>query len=86
MNVFFNQPYVYSKIENEDKEEIQHRKAQFLIYKTLRKADFVVSKRKKSSNWLKVKIFKLKIKIGRKLKRLRKKILFTFSSTSTSEV
>lgn len=86
MNVFFNRPYVYSKIENENKEEIQHRKAQFLIYKTLRKADFVVSKRKKSSNWLKVKNFKLKIKIGRKLKRLRKKILFTFSSTSTSEV
>ncbi|WMV17970.1 hypothetical protein MTR67_011355 [Solanum verrucosum] len=77
---------MYSKIENEDREDIKHRKAQFLIYKSLKKADSVVSKRKKSSYWLKVKFCKLKIKIARKLKRLRKKIFFPFSSTSTSKV
>lgn len=87
MNTCFNRPYMYSKIENEDKEDIKHRKAQFLIYKSLKKADSIVSKRKKSSYWLKVKFCKLKIKIGRKLKRLlRKKIFFIFSSTSTSKV
>ncbi|KAK4733261.1 hypothetical protein R3W88_007522 [Solanum pinnatisectum] len=63
----------YFKIEKEDKEDIKHRKAQFLIYKSLKKADSVVSMRK-NSYWL-------KIKIGRKLNMLKKGILFTFSSS-----
>lgn len=63
----------YFKIEKEDKEDIKHRKAQFLIYKSLKKADSVVSMRK-NSYWL-------KIKIGRKLNMLKKSILFTFSSS-----
>ncbi|WMV17972.1 hypothetical protein MTR67_011357 [Solanum verrucosum] len=63
----------YFKIEKEDKEDIKHRKAQFLIYKSLKKADSVVSMRK-NSYWL-------KIKIGRKLNMLKKSILFIFSSS-----
>ncbi|PIN21151.1 hypothetical protein CDL12_06152 [Handroanthus impetiginosus] len=62
-----NRPYAYSKIENEDPEEIKHRRAQFLIYKAMQKAD---SRRKPT--WLRVKMFKLKIKIGKRLKKLRK--------------
>ncbi|KAK4368324.1 hypothetical protein RND71_012116 [Anisodus tanguticus] len=67
----------YLKIEKEAPEEIQHRKAQFLIYKSLNKADSVVSMRK-NNTWLKVKFCKLKIKIGKKLKSQRKSILLTF--------
>ncbi|XP_016571226.2 uncharacterized protein LOC107869183 [Capsicum annuum] len=84
MNILFNKLYMHSKIENEDKEEVKHRKAQFLIYKTLKKADSYVPRRKKSY-WLKMKLYKLKIKIGRKLKKLRRRIMFTFS-TSRSKV
>ncbi|KAI3456445.1 hypothetical protein Pfo_013108 [Paulownia fortunei] len=67
-----NRPYVYSKIENEDPEEMQHRRAQFLIYKAMQKADT-----RRRPSWLRVKMFKLKIKIGKRLKNLRK----GFSST-----
>ncbi|XP_060195356.1 uncharacterized protein LOC132624624 [Lycium barbarum] len=64
-------------MEIEDPEEMQHRKAQFLIYKALKKSDSVVSQRKQP--WLKVRVCKLKIKIGRRLKRFRKSIFLTFS-------
>ncbi|KAJ8567808.1 hypothetical protein K7X08_020016 [Anisodus acutangulus] len=82
MNILLNRPYMYSKIEKEDIEEMRHRRAQFLIYKTLKKADSVVSMRK-NSYWFKVKFFKLKIKIGRRLKRLRKSILLLFSASKS---
>ncbi|MCD7446242.1 hypothetical protein HAX54_048440 [Datura stramonium] len=68
------QQYAYSKMEIEDPEEMQHRKAQFLIYKALKKSDSV-----RKQPWLKVRVFKLKIKIGRRLKRFRKSILLAFS-------
>lgn len=67
-----NRGYGYSKIDNEDPEEVKHRKAQFLIYKAMQKADG-----RKRASWLRVKMFKLKIKIGKRLKKLRK----GFSST-----
>ncbi|GAA0154424.1 hypothetical protein LIER_37875 [Lithospermum erythrorhizon] len=66
-------PHGYSRME-EDHDEIQHRRAQFLIYKSFQKAD---SMRKPSG--LKVKVCRLKIKIGRKLKRLRKSISLSIS-------
>ncbi|PIM98958.1 hypothetical protein CDL12_28550 [Handroanthus impetiginosus] len=62
-----NRPYSYTKIQFEDPDEIQHRRAQFLIYKVLQKADT-----RSRPSWLRVKVFKLKIKIGKKLKKLRK--------------
>ncbi|KAK4347012.1 hypothetical protein RND71_033351 [Anisodus tanguticus] len=75
MNSFLSkQPYGYSKVEIEDPEEMQHRKAQFLIYKALKKSDTV-----RKQPWLKVRVCKLKIKIGRRLKRFRKSILLTFN-------
>ncbi|KAL2523995.1 Heat shock 70 kDa protein 16 [Abeliophyllum distichum] len=71
-------PYGYSRMENEDSEELNHRRAQFLIYKVLQKAD---SGRKPS--WLKVKIFKLKTKVGKRFKSLRKSISSTVSSAKS---
>ncbi|CAN4083800.1 unnamed protein product [Withania somnifera] len=78
MNILLSKQkyYDYSKMEIEDPEELQHRKAQFLIYKALKKSDSV-----RKQPWLKVRVCKLKIKIGRKLKRFRKSILLTFSVT-----
>ncbi|KAG8385731.1 hypothetical protein BUALT_Bualt03G0075700 [Buddleja alternifolia] len=67
MSVLSNRAYGYSKMENEDPEEVQHRLAQFLIYKAMQKADT-----KRRPSWLRVKMFKLKIKIGKRLKKLRK--------------
>ncbi|XP_057811264.1 uncharacterized protein LOC131025486 [Salvia miltiorrhiza] len=64
-----NRAYAYSKMDNEDAEEVKHRRAQFLIYKSLQKADG-----RRRPSWLRVKMFKLRIKIG---KRFRK----GFSST-----
>uniref|UniRef100_A0A3Q7FS60 Uncharacterized protein n=1 Tax=Solanum lycopersicum TaxID=4081 RepID=A0A3Q7FS60_SOLLC len=78
MNSFMSkqQYYGYSKMEIDDPEEMQHRKAQFLIYKSLKKSDSI-----RKQPWLKVRVCKLKIKIGRRLKRFRKSILLTFSVT-----
>ncbi|KAL8461404.1 hypothetical protein ACS0TY_032756 [Phlomoides rotata] len=73
MSVLNRGPYGYSKIENEDPEEVKHRKAQFLIYKAMQKADHG----RRRPSWLRVKMFKLKIKFGTRLKKLRK----GFSST-----
>ncbi|MBA0627698.1 hypothetical protein Godav_022508, partial [Gossypium davidsonii] len=54
----------YSKVNKEDPDEIIHRRAQFLIYKVLEQAD---SRRKPS--FFRIKLCRLKLKIGRKLKK-----------------
>ncbi|GMI93315.1 hypothetical protein like AT1G11655 [Hibiscus trionum] len=59
--------YGYSKVDKEDPDEIIHRRAQFLIYKALEQAD---SRRKPS--FIRIRLCRLKLKIGRKLKKLRK--------------
>ncbi|PSR98423.1 Rhodanese-like domain-containing protein [Actinidia chinensis var. chinensis] len=63
-------PYAYSKMAKEDPEEVKHRKAQFLIYKVLEKAD---SQTRPSC--LGVRVSTLRIKVGKRLKRLRKSML-----------
>lgn len=67
--------YSYSKMDKEDPEELIHRRAQFLIYKVMEQAN---SRRK--SSCLRIKISKLKVKIGRRLRRLRKKIMSSVSA------
>ncbi|OIW13987.1 hypothetical protein TanjilG_09338 [Lupinus angustifolius] len=62
--------YSYSKMDKEDPEEVISRRAQFLIYKVLEQAN---SPRKKSC--LRIRITKLKVKIGNRLRRLRKRIM-----------
>ncbi|XAR53785.1 hypothetical protein NMG60_11022467 [Bertholletia excelsa] len=64
-------PYAYSKMGKEDPEEMKHRKAQFLIYKVLEQAD----RSRRRPPFLKVRICRLKIKIGKKLKKLRKTVV-----------
>jgi hypothetical protein len=67
--------YAYSKIDNEDPEERKHRLAQFLIQKVLLQAD---SRRRPSL--LRIRICRLKVKIGRRLKKLRKSVLLGISA------
>ncbi|KAB8731801.1 hypothetical protein FH972_026439 [Carpinus fangiana] len=67
--------YAYSKIENEDPEEKRHRLAQLLIQKVLLQADS-----RKSPSVLRIRICRLKVKIGRRLKKLRKSMLFGISA------
>ncbi|KAH7858087.1 hypothetical protein Vadar_019834 [Vaccinium darrowii] len=67
--------YAYSKLEREDPEEAKHRLAQFLIYKALEKVD---SRSRQSC--FRVRVCKLKTKMGKRLKRLRKAMLLTMSS------
>ncbi|KAJ0460853.1 hypothetical protein HanLR1_Chr00c1042g0788511 [Helianthus annuus] len=74
MNFYCKSSYAYSKMEMEDPEEIKSRKARFLIYKSLEKADESIRKSRKPS-WLKVRIFKLKIKFGKNMKKLKKSLL-----------
>ncbi|XP_057430578.1 uncharacterized protein LOC130723517 [Lotus japonicus] len=62
--------FSYAKMDKEDPIELIHRRAQFLIHKLLEKAD---SRRKPSC--LRIRISKLKVKIGNRLRRLRKRIL-----------
>ena len=59
----------YSKLDEEDPEEKMHRRAQFLIYKVLEKAD---SSRKPSC--VRIRIFKLKVNMGNILRRIKKRI------------
>ncbi|KAL3522016.1 hypothetical protein ACH5RR_014850 [Cinchona calisaya] len=73
-----NRPFAYTKLEMEEPEEIKHRRARFLIYKSLQQAD--ISPRKSRPSWLKVKTNKLKIRTRKRLKRLRKTILSTISA------
>ncbi|KAK4439332.1 hypothetical protein Salat_0268100 [Sesamum alatum] len=68
--------YGYSRVENEDPDETKHRLAQFLIYKAMQRADGC----RRRPSWLRVKMFKLKIKIGKRLKKLRKGISSTLCS------
>ena len=67
--------YAYSKVIKEDPEEVSHRRAQFLIYKVLEQAD---SRRK--SSFLRIRMCRLKVKIGRRLKKLRKSALVSISA------
>lgn len=65
----------YSKVDKEDPEEVSRRRAQFLIYKVLVQAD---SRRKPS--FIRIRLCKLKIKIGKRLRKLRKSMLVSISA------
>lgn len=66
--------YAYSKIDEEDPEEIKHRQAQFLIQKILLQAD-----NRRKPLFLRIRMCKLKVRIGRRLKKLRKSMLLGIS-------
>ncbi|KAI3988297.1 hypothetical protein MKX01_012086 [Papaver californicum] len=77
-----NRSFGYVQMEKEDPEDMKHRKAQFMIYKTMQKAASSSS----SSNPIRIRICRLKIKIGNKLKRLRKSLLYSISSSVNTRV
>nr|XP_004293283.2 PREDICTED: uncharacterized protein LOC101291313 [Fragaria vesca subsp. vesca] len=65
----------YSKIDKEDPEEVIHRRARFLVYKVMQQAEY----RRRPSN-LRIRIRKLKVKFGMRLKKLRKSMLLSISA------
>ncbi|KAB1199504.1 hypothetical protein CJ030_MR0G022797 [Morella rubra] len=67
--------YAYSTLDNEDPEEKKHRQAQFLINKVLLQADT-----RRRPSFLRIRICKLKVKIGKRLKKLRKSMVFCISA------
>ncbi|CAN6464617.1 unnamed protein product [Victoria cruziana] len=69
--------YQYTKMQSfyESEEEKRHRKAQFLIHKMMEKAD-ALSRRTPP---LKVRVCRLRVKIGRRIRRLRNKMQFAVS-------
>lgn len=71
----FKRPCLYSKMNKEDPEEVLSRRAKFLIYKTLQEAD-VISRRDPRSSFLQLKLHLLKIKIGKKLTKLRRSVVY----------
>ncbi|KAF8030149.1 hypothetical protein BT93_E2547 [Corymbia citriodora subsp. variegata] len=70
----FKKPYAYARMDFEDPEEKKHRKAQFLIYKVLEQADA-----RRRPSLLRVRLCRLKVKIGRRLKRSRKRMALMIS-------
>ncbi|XVE51124.1 hypothetical protein DITRI_Ditri02bG0013600 [Diplodiscus trichospermus] len=75
MAVLIRRSCGYSKVDKEDPEEITHRRAQFLIYKVLEQAN---TRRKPS--FLRIRLCRLKVKIGRRLKKLRKSAVVCISA------
>lgn len=73
-------PFGYSKVDKEDPDEKIHRRAQFLIYKVLEKAD----SRRTRPSYLRIRIRKLKVKIGKRLTKLRKSMLIGISAAKVS--
>ncbi|CAF1702547.1 hypothetical protein Bca4012_003250 [Brassica carinata] len=71
-----NNPYVYTKMEKEDPQELIHRRAQFLIQKVLERADNRTRQqhqRKRSSGPLIIiRVTGIRMRIGKKLRKLRK--------------
>ena len=76
MAVIMRRPFGYSKVDKEDPDEKIHRRAQFLIYKALEQAD----ESKRRPWYLRIRIRKLKVKIGKRLTRLRKTMLLSLSA------
>ncbi|CAA0396066.1 unnamed protein product [Arabidopsis thaliana] len=69
-------PNQYSKIEKEDLNEIIHRRAQFLIHKILQRADIETLRQQQKRNTtiklLSFRVVGIRMKIGKKLRKLRK--------------
>ncbi|XP_010455775.1 PREDICTED: uncharacterized protein LOC104737325 [Camelina sativa] len=71
-----NRPYEYTKMENEDPQELIHRRAQFLIQKVLERADNKTrqqqQRRRSSGPLIMIRVVGIRMRIGKKLRKLRK--------------
>lgn len=84
MGILRTQCRSYSRMENQDPEELKHRKAQFLIYKTLEAMDTPQRscrrRKRRSGSALKVRKM-MRIKIGTRLMtKLSNRVRVTFSN------
>ncbi|KAI6704034.1 hypothetical protein NL676_013170 [Syzygium grande] len=70
-------PYAYLKMEKEDPEEVNHRWARFLIYKALERVDRESQTRRPS--FLRIRFCRLKMRVGKRLKKMRMGVLWTLS-------
>ncbi|XP_038883675.1 uncharacterized protein LOC120074584 [Benincasa hispida] len=73
--VLIRRPNGYSKVDKEDPEEIIHRRAQFLINKVLERADSMGK-----PSYLRIRIRRLKVRFGRRLKKLKKSAMASIST------
>ncbi|CAI0468275.1 unnamed protein product [Linum tenue] len=74
-----NRPYGggnYAKLDKEDPDEVFHRRAQFLIYKVMQRAD----DSRRGASFCQIKLCKLKVRIGKRLKKLRKGVVLSMSA------
>lgn len=71
-----NSPYEYTKMEKEDPQELIHRRAQFLIQKVLERADSKTrqhqQRRRSSGPLIMIRVVGIRMRIGKKLRKLRK--------------
>ena len=70
---------MYSKVHKEDPEEVLHQRAKFLIYKTLQEVDLVSRRSSPSSSFLRMKLLRLKVEIGKSLPKLRQSVVSAVS-------
>ncbi|XP_033136606.1 uncharacterized protein LOC103843231 [Brassica rapa] len=75
----FKRPCMYSKVHKEDPEEVLHQRAKFLIYKTLQEVDLVSRRSSPSSSFLRMKLLRLKVEIGKSLTKLRQSVVSAVS-------
>ncbi|XP_022142336.1 uncharacterized protein LOC111012478 [Momordica charantia] len=73
--LLIRRPNGYSKVDKEDPEEIIHRRAQFLINKVLERAESMGK-----PSYLRIRIRRLKVRFGRRLKKLKKSALASISA------
>ncbi|CAH8383951.1 unnamed protein product [Eruca vesicaria subsp. sativa] len=75
----FKRPCKYSKVNKEDPEEVFHQRAKFLIYKTLQEVDLVSRRSSHPSSFLRMKLLRLKVEIGKSLTKLRRSVVSVVS-------
>ncbi|OAY81052.1 hypothetical protein ACMD2_11469 [Ananas comosus] len=64
--ILLRAPFSYTRVEEEDPDELRHRRAQYLIYKVLEEAESL-----SRQYYSRRRVFKVRVKIGSRLKRLR---------------
>ncbi|KAK1283605.1 hypothetical protein QJS10_CPB21g00929 [Acorus calamus] len=77
MSCLERQCHSYTRLEKEDPDEVRHRKARFLIYKTLERAASPSHRRRRRSCFRIKAIGKPVVAIGARLGRLWKGRLFS---------
>uniref|UniRef100_A0A7N0TN95 Uncharacterized protein n=1 Tax=Kalanchoe fedtschenkoi TaxID=63787 RepID=A0A7N0TN95_KALFE len=85
MPAIFKNHHAYSKMDVEDPEDRTHRRAQFLIYKTLQEADDAhrirshANKKRSGGSYFGIRFGNLRVKVGQRVKKLRNSLCFNVS-------